>query len=131
MLSNSRRGFDDPCLLTTKAPFLGFSALIATVNPAALAAFSTLAARDLNAPQLLQCSIVSCPPFDTPFASGFTFATDFFEALATVDATFFVVTITPRQHEHVLHSHMRDLHVPFSLVVIDSMDVIPLFLFSY
>ena len=43
--------------VTTKAPFLGFSLFISTVKPWAFNAFSSFAARPLNTPQDLQCSI--------------------------------------------------------------------------
>ena len=71
----------------TKAPFRGFSGLTSHFIPAALTAFSTAAARVLNAPHDLQCSIVSTPPAPPTVE---TFATDD-EAVADFFAAVFVL----------------------------------------
>ena len=50
-----------PSTVTTNAPFRGFSAFTETLYPAASSTFTALAARVLNTPQLLQCSIPASP----------------------------------------------------------------------
>ena len=81
-MSNSSNRVFPAGEVITKAPFRGFSGLISHFIPAALTAFSTAAARVLNAPHDLQCSIVSTPP-----------APSTVEAFATDDAAVFFAAV--------------------------------------
>ena len=100
MFNNSMTFF--PPIVTTKAPFRGFSAFTLTFMPAASKTLTTLAARVRNTPQLLQCSIeVSQFSIEAvfPFAAGEAFSTladalaaDFFVVLAPA----FPIMLKPR-----------------------------------
>uniref|UniRef100_A0A7S1SMR3 Uncharacterized protein n=1 Tax=Tetraselmis chuii TaxID=63592 RepID=A0A7S1SMR3_9CHLO len=65
-------GFSSPSQRTSKQPLRGFSGLMETFTSgtAAFTAFSSLFARVLNAPQLLQASMTSTLPEETGALSG-------------------------------------------------------------
>ena len=78
--------------VTTNAPLRGLSGFIWTFKPAAFAAFSIAAARVLNAPQDLQCSMVIAPLPEAPLLDeAATLVGDiaFFVALFELEVVFF------------------------------------------
>ena len=93
-MSNSSRSTLPEGEVTTKAPFRGFSGLISTLKPAAFTAFSMAAARVLNAPQDLQCSMVITPSRETSLldvTDAFVFDGEavFFAAVFALEVVFF------------------------------------------
>lgn len=85
-----------PFIWTTNEPFLGFSGLIVTENPASFSTFSTFVALVRNTPQLPHLSIVASmlSPLASFFFAGETFALGT-EASLFLPAAFFVVPALP------------------------------------